>query len=186
MNPESFFHVMEILLVAAIFMWFFARPWQNFCTDISRHRYFELRDQLFLIAANNRIGFDDPAYRALREWLNYRIRLAHINVFGDLIAVVIAHKGDIPKLPNVGDEIETVRNELVRSEMQSIYRQAIRIQLNHMAVRSPVFLVLAVLAPFIMLIELISGSFRACTRWLGELVQFADDDAGKQYIVGRG
>ena len=186
MTPEAFFHIVEILLVVALLMWFFARPWQNFCTDISRHRYFELRDRLFLLAANGRIDFDDPVYQALRKWMNHRIRLAHANVFGDLLAVVLAHKGDVPKTQTIGDEIEKVEEESVRAEMKSIYIQAIQVQLNHMAVRSPVLLILMVLAPFIMLIEQISGGVRACAQWLSELVQAADDDIGKQYIVERG
>lgn len=186
MASLGFFYAVEILVVAAVLMWFFARPWQAFCTDISRHRYFELRDRLFVIAAQGRVEFDDPVYQALRDWLNQRIRHAHVNIFGDLVAVVIAHKGEVPKAQTVGDEIEEMENDSLRTEMQSIYMQAIQIQIAHMVVRSPIFLVLTVLTPIIILIELISGRIRAIIRWLSDLAEIADDDIGKKYIAERG
>ena len=175
MTHEQAFYALEIGAVVSFLIWFFEFPWQSFCADVARHRYFDLRDQLFLLAANGRVQFDDPLYRALREWLNNRIRLAHMNVFGDLVAVLLAYKGNVPKIPTLGDELQKVGDESVRSELQSIYFGAIQIHINHMAARSPVILVLAVLAPLIILIGLINGGVRACMNWLLNLAEIADD-----------
>lgn len=177
MSPESFYYIAEGLFALALLVWFFARPWQAFCLDASRHRYFELRDRLFLLAVEERISFSDPNYKALREWLNSRIRMAHRNVFGDLVALIIACRGEIPKITTVGNELEKIEDETLRRELQSIYYQAIHIQIQHMTVRSPLILILAVLAPLVVLIELVDGSVRAILRWLTDLAQVADDDA---------
>ena len=177
MTPEAFYYVVEGVCAVALLVWFFARPWQAFCIDASRHRYFELRDRLFILAARKQIGFDDPNYKALRKWLNSRIRMAHRNVFGDIIALLIACKGEVPKINTIGNELAKVGDEALRRELESIYYQAIHVQIQHMVVRSPVILVLAALAPLVVLIELIDGSVRATLRWITNLAQVADDDA---------
>ena len=177
MTPEMFFFAIEILLVAALLVWFFARPWQAFCIDASRHYYFELRDRLFMLAVNRHIGFDDPVYRALREWLNHRIRLAHINVFGDIVAILIAHNGAVPKIQTLGNRIEKMEDESLRMEIRSIYIRAIQVQIGHMVVRSPVFLVLTILTPFAILVEWVNGGVRTISRWFTDLAKIADDDS---------
>ena len=177
MPPEAFYYVAEGLFAVALLVWFFARPWQAFCLDASRHRYFELRDRLFVLAVEKRISFSDPSYKVLREWLNSRIRMAHRHVFGDFIALIIACRGEIPKINTVGNELEKIEDETLRRELQAIYYQAIHVQIQHMVVRSPIILILAVLAPLIFLIELIDGSVRVTLRWVTNLAQVADDDA---------
>lgn len=176
MTPEAFYYIAEVLFAVTLLMWFFARPWQAFCIDASRHRYFELRDCLFMLAAEKRISFNDPNYKALRECLNSRIRMAHRNVFGDLVALLIACKGRVPKMHTVNDELEKIEDQALRRELTSIYYQAVHIQMQHKVVRSPVILVLAVLAPLVFLIELIDGSVRATFRWITNLAQVADAD----------
>ena len=178
MAPEEFYYVVEFLLVVAVLIWFFAHPWQAFCIDVSRHRHFELRNRLFMLAVNGRIAFDDPLYRALREWLNNRIRLAHVNLFGDIVATLIAHGGVVPKVKTLGDEIDQMDDGELRAELRSIYFQAIEIQIAHMVVRSPFFLVLlAVFSPIVFLIDLIDDSVRAMIRWVTDLAQVVDDRA---------
>ena len=186
MTPEAFFYIIEILLTAGFLVWFFARPWQSFCVDISRQRYFELRDKLFFLAMNEKISFDDPVYKAFREWLNNKIRLAHANRFGDMVAILIVHKGVVPKTPTLADELAKVGDVNLRAEMQEMYSQAIQIQIGHMAVRSPIILVLTVLTPFIILTELISGGVRVCLRWIANLAQVADNDISRRHMVEQG
>ena len=178
MTPEEFYHVAEFVLVVAGLVWFFAHPWQALCIDASRHRCFELRNRLFMLAVDGRINFDDPVYRALREWLNSRIRLAHANLFGDMVAMLIAHGGAVPKIKTLGDKIKQMDNEELREELHSIYFEAIQVQMGHMVVRSPLFWALfTVFAPLVFLIDLIDDNARAAIRWLTDLAQVADDKA---------
>ncbi len=177
MAPDEFYYAVEFLLVVAVLIWFFAHPWQTFCMDVARHRHFELRNRLFMLAVNGHISFDDPLYRALREWLNNRIRWAHVNLFGDMIAMLIANGGAVPKTRTLGDEINEIDNEGLRTQLQAIYAQAIQVQLRHMLVRSPLFWAFTVLYPIFLLIDLIDGSFQRLIRWLSDLKQAADDKA---------
>ena len=64
--------------------------------------------------------------------------------------------------------------------MRDIYFQAIRVQIDHMVVRSPIILAFTVLTPFIILVEMISGGVRVCMQWITDLAQVVDDEARKQ------
>ncbi|MDE0534358.1 MAG: hypothetical protein OXI01_23340 [Albidovulum sp.] len=92
----SFFHAFEVPKVLALTIRFFAGPWQSFCVASTRQRLFELRDRLFSLALDGRIEFDDPVYRATRDWLDGRNRRADGNIIGVLIAFLIAHRGNVP------------------------------------------------------------------------------------------
>ena len=180
MTFETLFHSMELLLAAAVLMWFFTWPWQTFCIDLSRHCLFELRDRLFTLAANKHIDFKDPLYQDLRTWLNTRIRLSHVSVFSDLVAVVIFYKGRIPEIPTIGDEIDKLENESLRLKVKSIYMEAVRTHIAYMALRSPFILALlmltAIFIPIIIFIEMVNGGVRAFVHWLVGWEQITDDD----------
>jgi len=51
--------------------------WRPYRIDNLRQRLFELRDELFLAAADGELSFDDSAYQILRDRLNAVIRFAH-------------------------------------------------------------------------------------------------------------
>lgn len=167
MTPENFFHAVELIMSLGIVMWFFAYPWQSLCVDISRQRYFELRDRLFRFAMQGHIGFDNPLYEAFREWLNSRIRYAHKNVLSDVFIVHIVHKGKLPEIPTLYDEFMKIEDDTVRHEMLSIYRQAIQFQIMHMIIRSPIaLLALTISAPIMIVAELVSGTIHTLFNYL--------------------
>jgi hypothetical protein len=61
-----------------ILLWLlFFFGWRPYRIDNVREKLFQLRNELFLLAADGAISFDDPAYRMLRERLNAVIRFAH-------------------------------------------------------------------------------------------------------------
>ncbi len=65
-------------VVCLLLLWFFVfLLWKDYCMDAFRERIFTLRNELFLVAARGEIGFDDPAYKMLRERLNVSLRYAH-------------------------------------------------------------------------------------------------------------
>ena len=166
MTNISFFHTVEVLVVVALAILFFSRPWQTFCTDIARQRLFELRDRLFSLALEGRIKFDDPVYRATRDWLNNRIRYADRNVFSDLVAILIVHRGNVPETRTLDDEFAQIDDLELREELQTIRLRAIQVQLGHMLIRSPILLVFTVLAPFFILVGVVRGEILAFSRWL--------------------
>lgn len=77
--------VQSILL--AMLLWVFAtKVWPAFVLDLVRHRLFETRDEVFLLAAKGEIDLHDPAYQEFREHLNALIRYAHKVSIWTLIA----------------------------------------------------------------------------------------------------
>ena len=171
MNDASFFHTAEVLVVPALVILFFAYPWQTYCTDIVRQRLFELRDRLFMLAVEGKIGFDDPVYFSFRTSLNSRIRYADKIVFGDLVAFLIAYRGRVPEMRTLDDEIAALEDQELRSELHAMQVEALQLQLGHFVIRSPAILIFSVLAPIIILIAWICGGVRACLRWLTEFAK---------------
>jgi hypothetical protein len=51
--------------------------WRPYRIDNVRENLFQVRNELFLLAANGDVSFDEPAYRVLRDRLNAVIRFAH-------------------------------------------------------------------------------------------------------------
>ena len=64
--------LLSVGLVALIY-----GPWARHWTYWGRQRMFEARGELFLIAANGKMSFDDPNYRAIRGSINSMIDYAH-------------------------------------------------------------------------------------------------------------
>ncbi|MYB33552.1 MAG: hypothetical protein F4X92_00180 [Gammaproteobacteria bacterium] len=155
-----FVHSIEALLSIGLLVWFFTYPWQSLCVDIARQHLFKLREQLFYLAMSQRIGFDDQAYRGLREGLNSRIRLAHKIKIGELITVIPLINNSAPVTPGIVNVIEAVDDLDLRNDLRNIYTEANRVLVMHMIVRSPLILVLTVFAPLFFLVEIISGNVR--------------------------
>ena len=166
MTHVSFFHTVEFLAAAALAILFFARPWQTFWADIAKQRLSELKDRLFSLALEGRIGFDSPVYRVTRSWLNDQIRYADRMSFGDCVAFLIAFRGRIPRFRTLEDEFANVDDRELRAELRAIHLQAVQIQLGHMIVRSPLLLVFTVWMPFFILFVVMYGGVQTFSRWL--------------------
>lgn len=183
MTYAALFHTFEVLVVLALLILFFAYPWKAFCGDVLRQRLLELRNRLFMLAAEGRIGFDDPVYVSFRANLNNRIRYADGIVFGDLVAFLIAFRGKVPEMRTLDDEIAALEDEELRSELHAMHVASLQLQLGHIVIRSPVLLAFSVLAPIIVVIALIRGGVRACPRWLTEFVKFVNHSYLKESAV---
>lgn len=67
-------------------LWVILHLYRSYQVDAYRFQLFQLRGQLFRLAMNGKVAFEDPAYRMLRELLNCEIRFAHrMNFIGVLI-----------------------------------------------------------------------------------------------------
>ena len=137
MTPADFIYVVQALLCAAVLIWFFSGPWQTLWTAVSRQRLFELRDRLFDLAADGRIGFSDPAYLEAREYLNFSIRRTHTNTFGQFVlgAITLAEVGTLGE--TVLDTVERVQDEPIRRELRDILLRSVAAEVGHMVIRSP-------------------------------------------------
>lgn len=69
------------LLVSVAGFWYWLSLYRDYRVSVFRQNLFALRDQLFDLAAQGDVGFDNPAYTTLRRQLNGFIR------FGDRISI---------------------------------------------------------------------------------------------------
>lgn len=96
MTPERFATILESV-VGLLAIWAFVFLfWKDYCLDSFRQSVFELRDELFLYAAQGHISFQHPAYKNLRERMNAAIRYGH----GFTLARFVVALVQVRHLPN--------------------------------------------------------------------------------------
>src|SRR4051812_7789845 len=70
-NTLEFF--VATLLLVAFFYW----PWKEYWVEYTRQDLFELRDELFMMAARGELSFDSAGYNVLRSYFNGAIQFTH-------------------------------------------------------------------------------------------------------------
>ena len=128
--------------IKLVFVWVLAYCfWRPYRTDALRQRLFSLRDQLFDVAADGRIAFDDPAYWRLRRMMNCMIRFGHRI---SLIRLVIAAIG-MPRAIVDSDSsykkwktaVDAVESNDLRQEIRSIHNEMGNVVIRHIIVGCP-------------------------------------------------
>ncbi len=160
LTAEGFLDVVLILISVIVLIWFFSGPWSSLWVDMSRQTCFELRDRLFLLALDGRIGFDDPIYRRTRDWLNACIGHAHEMRFWNFVAFIAACKPDLAVRKGLHAEILEMEDGPVKAQLLDIAGKAAAAQLNLMVVRSPLLLAIAALARLALLVGFATGRLR--------------------------
>lgn len=169
MTVEGFMDVIQILIAAMVLIWFFSDPWPSFWVDMSRQRCFELRDRLFLLAADGRIGFDDPLYRRTREWLNACITHAHDMKLWNVTAFILACRPDLDRRPGLHADILGMPDGHAKTKLCEIVQQGLRIQIELMFARSSFLLAVTILAPLFVLVGLATDRLRNLYRRVASL-----------------
>lgn len=136
MTNVQFQHMnaVAILIVIAFLIWFFYGPWKSLVIDIGRQNLFEIRDSLFLIAADGKISFEDPAYIAIRDRINGMIRFCESFSF-----LLLYFDGDMvqeSKIPNALALVRSLPDQEVSLQIESKYKMALFIFILTMFFRS--------------------------------------------------
>jgi cbb3-type cytochrome oxidase subunit 3 len=76
MNDTYLLIVMPLYLAIVVVLIY--GPWQRLMVDMARQRLFELRDEIFDLAADGQVSFDDAGYREVRSTFNTMIRFCHV------------------------------------------------------------------------------------------------------------
>lgn len=160
LTAEGFLDVVLIMISAIALIWFFSGPWSSIWVDISRQTCFELRDRLFLLALDGRIGFDDPIYRRTREWLNACIGHAHDMRFWNVAAFIAARKPDVAVRKGLYAEILKMEDGPAKTQLLDIAGKATAAQLKLMVVRSPFLLAITALARLALFLGIATGRLR--------------------------
>lgn len=84
-------------------IWFISGPWRKLVISMTRQKIFEIRDDVFLYAAEGNIRFDAKPYTQLRWHLNRMIRLCHKMSLTTLLITLLfgdrlSNHGTIPTL----------------------------------------------------------------------------------------
>ena len=80
----------SLALLWILFFWLY----RDYRLDLFRQRLFSLRDELFDIAQDGQINFDQPAYELLRNAINGTIQYGHQLGFLDIVATFLAVRRD--------------------------------------------------------------------------------------------
>ena len=151
-------NTIELAVAIGFLVWFFYGPWNRFVIDLARQNLFELRDEVFLLAADGKIDFSSDAYCQLRDRLNKMIRYCHhltlINLFATSPSVA-ANKTS----KDVLGEIRSIQDRELSRKLERIYIYAVVTMLAAMFLRSITLILLFVLLlPIKLVIELLKGA----------------------------
>jgi len=139
---------------AAILVWFIYGPWRRFIVDLARQNLFEIRDAVFIWAAEGKVAFDDPAYIAFRDRINCMIRFCEHYSLVVLFAT--------PSAPEKGQSfvglLDGMADKDTADRMKRYYHIATSILVASMVVRSVFWTIIIVpMVPFFAVREMLSG-----------------------------
>jgi len=144
----------EVLACIAVLIWFFYGPWNRFVVDLARQNLFEIRDAVFMMAADGRITYDNPTYIRLRNFLNITIRFAEHYTLGSMIAA-----GDKEaSRPTLLQQITDLPDRDLAHELRDHYINAVLLLLVSMVFRSALWTLISMfMLPFVILREMLQG-----------------------------
>jgi hypothetical protein len=118
--------------------------------DLFRQKLFELRDELFLFAADGGIEFSNPAYGMLRSTINGNIRFGHrLNLLEIILFFRFLGRGGVPLL---GDSFAARWEQALsplsskqRERLESVRARMARTVAEHCIHMSPLLVVFSLL-----------------------------------------
>jgi hypothetical protein len=133
------------LVVVLLKFWSVAR------LDAFRQRMFTLRDELFDYAADGNVGFNEPAYRLLRQSMNGTIRYAHqltfFRVFVTMIEIqLMIHAPKSNWSEDWQRALEKIPSTDVRGRLESFHGRSIQLLVNRLVAGSPFLLAMVICA----------------------------------------
>jgi len=166
MTPEEFVSGISSIILLALILYVAYGPWQRAATDLLRQRLFELRDQIFDMAADGRgFTFASDEYKEIRDTFNGLIRHAHKFTIPWYIHMYRATK-NIEAHSRFTAALERIEDHKVRREIQNKMNTAASAIAAAAILRSMIALpLLLLLAPlFVILPELFKRRRRKIIR----------------------
>jgi hypothetical protein len=126
--------------------------------DIFRQEMFELRDELFDYAASGKIGFNEPAYRLLRQSMNSFIRYGHRLTFFRVCVILIGQKispveGQVSWTEEWNKALECVEDESVRKDLLVFHARATGTVATRVVSGSPLLILALVISIMAILVQ---------------------------------
>ncbi len=150
--------------------------WKGYAVDLLRQSLFPVRNRLFEMAARKEMGlnFNSPAYIALRQSLNARIRFAHRITFSHFwLSMLISKLLGIELksfTPKVDIEIAAIADENLKNKLRQIQMERDLLFFRHMLLISPIFFLIVWISS---LYSLVSISVNAANMGVKVAIQRA-------------
>jgi hypothetical protein len=149
MTPNEIANVLESLVLTALITVVLLRWWATARLDAFRQDLFIVRDKLFDYAQEGKIGFDDPAYRLLRQLFNGMIRYAHqLTFFRVCITMfqikVLAQAFEPEWSAKWNAALGQVKNPTVRADLNAFHDRSMARAAHHLVFGSPILVSLVV------------------------------------------
>ena len=143
----DFVQVIAVALMATTIFW---GLWPMLKLDSFRQDMFCLRDELFDYAADGNVGFDDPAYVALRTQLNDLIRYGphftlYRTIMGAMIFRLTRSQSVAPFSVTWQMQLSRVANPEVRKRLEQFHSDAQQLVGRRMLQSSPLMIVVLLL-----------------------------------------
>ena len=158
---------LEFFIGLACLFWFFGRLWPALMVDWGRQSLFEVRDNIFLLAASgdfDSFGFNDELYRTIRTELNSMIRyLEDINWGRIIVFGLFRNKIRMSALTQPAIEaVISIEDTALRRRLLSDIFQAYVALTGVMILRSPIVLMLAmILVPLVALLGVVRNGYQS-------------------------
>lgn len=141
-----FISSLSLLFLCILVFWLY----RSFRADCFRDSMFELRDELFDDAVQERIGFDSAAYNLLRSTMNGSIRFAHcLSLTRFIVLSKTSRPVGLPTDELFSERFRKAMDELDEDQKQLVWDYLCRMNfllIEHMTLSSP--LLLALVLPF--------------------------------------
>ncbi len=153
-----------ILLLIGIYIFYSA--WQDWLTSYLRQKVFEVRDYLFLQAADKKIDFQSKEYVIIRNFLNGTIRFSHRLTWLNLIYYYYLFN----KFGLV-DEVKRNKEIDVENAINNIKNHELKIELRQKMDNITTMLILTIYlkSPLLIFVTLVLIPILIFTRFLREL-----------------
>ena len=118
--------------------------WRSYRTDALRQKLFALRDELFDLACDSQLAFEDPAYWRLRRTLNSMIRFAHRLSFTRLVVTILGTAGlrDEGAYGKWKSALDAVESDELKGKIKQIHRRMVSMVSWHIVRGCPLLWVL--------------------------------------------
>lgn len=125
MTEITLINALSALVTLGMGLVFFYVIWRHYVVDVTRQDLFELRDQLFDLAAEGKLEFNSNRYKTLRRIFNANIRFTHeldwVHILAFYFAAKFKKKGVITKnAMHVMHLVNTIDDEKTRHEVMKI------------------------------------------------------------------
>ena len=106
-------------ILAIVFLVLFYGPWQTFLVDRARQNIFEVRDEIFDLAAAGRLEFDSKEYGQIRHIFQVFLRFAHQMTWLRLVIYAVALRGHSGSNPDLKVTVERIQDIEVRRAVET-------------------------------------------------------------------